>query len=126
MHSRTKPRRRGARGQSMVETVVFLPVLIVVFLLMFYLKGLLNTKMRAVEAARYVTWENTWIPREGIAKDVIEDGRPRGQKDDTQLRNELVQVGLGAYLFRVQGTKRKEALGDYFSRVQPGSLPMKL
>lgn len=126
MPSQPPSARAGNLGQSLVETVIFLPVLVVIFLGMFYMKGLLDTKMRAVEAARYVTWENTWIPREGIAKDVIEDGRPRAQKDDTTLRNELVQVGLGAYLFRVQGTKRKEALGDYFSRVQPGSLPMKV
>ena len=126
MPSRQPSSRAGNLGQSLVETVIFLPVLVVIFLGMFYMKGLLNTKMRAVEAARYVTWENTWIPREGIAKDVIEDGRPRGQKDDATLKNELVQVGLGAYLFRVQGTKRKESLGDYFNRVQAGSLPMKL
>src|SRR3972149_4742637 len=104
MYSRTPSARTGSHGQSLVETVIFLPVLVIVFLGMFYLKGLLNTKMRAVEAVRFVTWENTWIPREGIARNVIEDGRPRGHKDDTQLRNELVQVGLGAYLFRVQGT----------------------
>jgi hypothetical protein len=124
MLARQPSPRAGKLGQSLVETVIFLPVLVVIFLGMFYMKGLLNTKMRAVEAARYVTWENTWIPREGIAKDVIEDGRPRGQKNDTTLRNELVQVGLGAYLFRVQGTKRKEALDTYLNRVQPGSLPM--
>jgi hypothetical protein len=126
MPSRQPSPSAGNLGQSLVETVIFLPVLVVIFLGMFYMKGLLNTKMRAVEAARYVTWENTWIPREGIAKDVIEDGRPRGQKDDTTLRNELVQVGLGAYLFRVQGTKRKETIDAYFNRVQPGSLPMTL
>jgi hypothetical protein len=130
MPSRSPSARTGNLGQSLVETVIYLPVLVLIFLGMFYLKGLINTKMRAVEAARYVTWENTWIPREGIALNVIEDGRPRGHKDDATLRNELIKVGLGAYLCAscpgqgVQGTRRKEALGDYLSRVQPGSAPM--
>jgi hypothetical protein len=136
MPSRPRSALASNLGQSMVETVIFLPVLVVIFLGMFYMKGLINTKMRAIEAARYVTWENTWIPREGIPasdshpKDVIADGRPRGQKDNATLRNELIQVGLGAYLCTecpdqgVQGTKRKESLNDYFNRVQPGSLPM--
>ena len=114
------------RGQSMVETVVFLPVLVVIFLGMFYLKGLINTKHRAIEAARYVTWENTWIPREGIDMDVAEDDRPnRGFKTDDQLKTELQQLGLGTFLERVQGTKQKEKIGDYFNRLQPGSATLK-
>jgi uncharacterized membrane protein YgcG len=131
MRSRTPSTRTADLGQSLVETVIYLPVLVLIFLGMFYMKGLLNTKMRAIEAARYVTWENTWIPREGIALNVIEDGRPRGRKDNATLRNELIQVGLGAYLCAscpeqgVEGTWKKEALGAYLNRVQPGSLGMK-
>jgi hypothetical protein len=121
-------RRRTERGQSLVETVIFLPVLVVIFLGMFYLKGLNDTKARAIEAARYVTWENTWIPREGIGQpsdmDVIEDTRPRAQKTDAQLKTELQEVGLGAYLFRVQGTKKKQSLNDYFNEVKVGGAPL--
>ncbi|MBI2962987.1 MAG: pilus assembly protein [Deltaproteobacteria bacterium] len=130
MASRRSSASARDHGQSLVETVIFLPVLVIIFLGMFYLKGLLDTKMRAVEAARYVTWENTWIPREGINLNVAEDGRARGHKGNATLRNELIQLGLGAYLCNscpaqgVQGTKRKEGLGDYLSRVQPGSAPM--
>jgi hypothetical protein len=124
-----RPIARSARGQSLVETVVFLPVLVVIFLGMFYLKGLMDTKMRAVEAARYVTWEHTWIPREGMGKDVAEDNRDRAHKTDAQLKTELEKVGLGAYLFRVQGPattakNHKESLGDYSNRVKQGALPL--
>lgn len=124
MASRPSSASARDRGQSLVETVIFLPVLVIIFLGLFYLKGLLDTKMRAVEAARYVTWENTWIPREGINLNVAEDGRARGHKSNSTLRNELIQVGLGAYLLGVEGTRRLEGLGDYLSRVQPGSAPM--
>jgi hypothetical protein len=128
MNDRRIEKGKGERGQSLVETVIFLPVLVVIFLGMFYMKGLIDTKARAIEAARYVTWENTWIPREGTGQpsemDVIEDTRPRAQKSDAQLQSELQQVGLGAFLFRVQGTKKKQSLNDYFNEVKVGGAPM--
>ncbi|MGH7821626.1 MAG: hypothetical protein ACREQ9_17820 [Candidatus Binatia bacterium] len=99
---------RGARGQALVENVVWLPVLVLLFLGMFYMRGIVRTKMAAIEAARYVSWEHTWIVREGLAT-------PRDYKSDATLQNELDALGLGRPT--VKGQKHKETIQDYADRM---------
>lgn len=110
-------RETGESGQSMIETVIVLPVILLLFLGLYYFKEIVNTRMRAVEAARFVTWEAVWNARERRAPD-------RAIKDDDTLRQELVAMGLGRGLVSVQGTRDgRRTLGDYASSI-PNGLPM--
>jgi hypothetical protein len=94
------------RGQALVETVVWLPVLVLVFLGLFYLKGLVETKAVAIEAARHVSWEHAWWVREAT---------DRQYKTNDQLKQDLKSLGLGEPT--VVGQKHKETLSDYVARV---------
>ena len=52
------------RGQSLVETVVMLPVLLMVFLGLDYFYELVSMRARAIEGARFATWESSWYLRD--------------------------------------------------------------
>jgi len=98
----------GTHGQSMVETVIILPLLVTIFLGLYYLKDLVDTRTRAVQAARYLTWEAVWNARENNASRAI--------KDDETLTQELRNFGLGRGLVTAEGAagdKGKQLLGDY-------------
>ena len=97
----------------MIETVIVLPVILLLFLGLYYFKEIVNTRMRAVEAARYVTWESVWNARE------LRPGR--GIKDDVTLRAELLQLGLGRGLISVEGARGgRKSLGGYAGTIQNG------
>lgn len=96
----------------MVETVVVLPVVLLLFLGLWFFKDLVDTRMRAVEAARYLTWEAVWNAREN---------RPnRAIKDDATLRQDLQAMGLGKNLVTVQAGKRR-SLNEYVSSIPNGA-----
>jgi len=86
------------RGQSWVETVVMLPVIVALLLGLFYLHDLAATRMRAIQAARFIAWESVWYGRE--------DNADRAMKTPDQLRQRLRQVGLGFGLKTVDVLKR--------------------
>lgn len=99
-------RANDRRGQALVETVIWLPFLVLVFLGLFYLKGLVETKAVAIEAARHVSWEHAWWVREAT---------DRQYKTNEQLKQDLQSLGLGEPT--VEGQKHKETLSDYVARV---------
>ena len=78
-------------GQSWVETVVMLPVLMLVFIGLFYFFDLTRMQAQAIEAARYVTWETTWYVRE-------ESDEDRTVATNQALQADLQAMGLGAGL----------------------------
>lgn len=100
-------RRSPESGQSYVETVVMLPVLLAIFLGLYYFHDLTHMRIRAVEAARYMTWESVWSVREG--------NPGRAYKTNAQLAQELQDVGLGWGLMQVGNLKR--SLSQYRSDV---------
>jgi hypothetical protein len=106
-------RLRDSRGQSWVETVVMLPVIVALLLGLFYLHDLVTTRIRAIEAARFVSWESVWYGRE--------DKPNRAMKTPAELKQRLKQVGLGFGLTNVDVFKR--TLSDYKSNVSPGVEP---
>jgi hypothetical protein len=87
-----------ASGQSWVETVVMLPVIVAILLGLFYLHDLPAARMRATQAARFVAWESTWYARE--------DNPNRAMKTPDQLQARLKKVGLGFGLKKVEVIKR--------------------
>jgi hypothetical protein len=87
-----------ARGQSWVETVVMLPVIVALLLGLFYMHDLVTVRIRAIQAARFVAWESTWYARE--------DNTNRAMKTPDQLKTRLKQVGLGFGLSKVEVIKR--------------------
>ncbi len=96
------------RGQALVETVVMLPILVVLILAIAYLKALTQSQARAIEAARYVTWETIGNVRgDGEAKTV------------EQLKTELPQLGLGRGLADVEVTR--QPLNDFLDKVKHDS-----
>ena len=101
------------RGQSMVETVIVLPVVMMLFLGIWYMKQIVDTRISAVQAARYVTWEAVWNAREKRAGRAI--------KDDATLKAELIKLGLGKNLISVEGAKQVRSLGSYASAVGAGA-----
>jgi hypothetical protein len=104
MRTTGNPCREDA-GQSMVETVIVLPVILLLFLGLYYFKDLVDTRIRAVQAARYLTWEAVWNAREN---------RPnRAIKDDATFKKELEKMGLGRGLVAVQGLKARRSMKDY-------------
>jgi hypothetical protein len=98
------------RGQSWVETVVMLPVLVLVLVGLFWMKDLTDMRIRAVEAARYVTWEHVAYVRE--------DRPNRAVKSNDDLRTELRQIGLGRGLRTVAVTQRP--LSTYLDQIDDG------
>ena len=111
---RNSPGARGESGQSMIETVIVLPVILLLFLGLYYFKEIVNTRMRAVEAARFLTWESVWNAREK---------RPdRAIKNDETLRQEVVQLGLGRGLVSLEGVRGgRKSLGTYAGTIQNGA-----
>lgn len=105
---------RDDAGQSWVETVVMLPVLVLILLGLFYFKGITGMRMQAVEAARYVTWETTWFARED-RPDVNDVVRP--PKDEATFKDELRKIGLGFGLQKV--TLKQRPLSTYMDDVEP-------
>lgn len=110
---RTTPgKRAGERGQAYVETVVMLPVLLTIFLGLYFFSELVRERMTAVEAARYVAWEGLWYVRE--------TNPSRQMKSDVQLRRELGAMGLGVNLIDVKSgadASFRRSLNQYTSDV---------
>jgi hypothetical protein len=96
------------RGQSLTEMIVMLPVLLLIFLGLFHFQGIVQMRMRAIEAARYVNWEAAWHAR-GYYGGML--------KDDAQLEAELRNMGLGRDLVRVRGAAQRRTLDDYAGAV---------
>jgi len=103
----------NARGQSWVETVVMLQVIVPLLLGLFYLHDLVTTRIRAIQAARFVAWESDWYGRE--------DKTNRAMKTPAELKQRLQQVGLGFGLSNVDVFKR--SLGKYKSDLGDGTQP---
>lgn len=101
---------RSERGQSWVETVVMLPVIVVLLLGLFYLHDLVATRIRAIQAARFVAWESTWYVRE--------DRENRAMESNEDLKKKLKKIGLGQGLKNVDVFKRR--VSQYKSDVSPG------
>ncbi len=108
-------RLRDESGQSWVETVVMLPVIVALLLGLFYLHDLVTTKIRAIQAARFVAWESTWYLRE--------DNDNRKMTLDTQqkLKDRLRKVGLGGGLANIDVFKRQVRV--FHSDVKQGGEP---
>src|SRR4051812_30196765 len=99
-----KRNRAGEAGQSLVETVVMLPVLLFLFLGLYYFSAMIRMRMQAIEAARYLTWEQVWNVRD-------QGGDTRDPKELTALHEELKKVGLDPFLITVARGQR--SMGDY-------------
>src|ERR1043166_7981301 len=118
---------RDSRGQSWVETVVMLPVIVALLLGLFYLHDLVTTRIRAIEAARLVTWDSTWYGREDLPErkmlPELADNVPiidRSLMEESwKLRLRL--VGLGRGLKHVDVFKRQ--LGKYTNDIGDGVPP---
>jgi hypothetical protein len=105
------------RGQSLVETVVMLPVLLMVFLGLDYFYELVSMRARAIEGARFATWESSWYLRdkgtEGNAERPLPD-KPFGR--DTFYDALVERVGIGRFLLENGGVAADAAtrkLADY-------------
>lgn len=89
----------------MIETVVMLPVILLLFLGVWFLKQVVDTRMRAVEAARYATWESVWNAR-----------GPGGQfKSDGALLQDIVRMKMDRGLVSVSGAIARQSLSAYSS-----------
>jgi hypothetical protein len=113
---------RGSEGQAITEMLIFLPTLLILFLGVIYLKEMNDTKIRAIEAARYVTWQGVWYVR-GAYK----GGSGGTVKTPTDLATELRQVGLGRYLVEARADMARPSsdftLGDYVDKFTTTSPP---
>jgi hypothetical protein len=108
------------RGQSWVETVVMLPVIVALLLGVFYLNDLVITKIRAIQAARFIAWESTWYTREDNEPPDVTRKREMTLNTGQKLKNRLRKVGLGRGLKNVDVFKR--TLGNYKSDVSPNGV----
>src|ERR1051325_11697820 len=94
---------RDSRGQSWVETVVMLPVIVALLLGLFYLHDLVTTRIRAIEAARLVAWDSIWDGREDLFErkmlPELLEGAPLVDQalfeKARKLRLQLVGLGFG-------------------------------
>lgn len=93
----------------MIETVVVLPVVLLLFLGLWFMKEMVDTRMRATEAVRYLTWEMVWNARENRGG--------RAPKDDGTLKNELVAMGMGRNLVSITGVRARQSMKDYAGSV---------
>ena len=100
-------------GQSWVETVVMLPVIVALLLGLFYLHDLATTRIRAIQAARFVAWESTWYVRE--------DKTNRAMPTGAELKKRLREVGLGRGLKNVDVFRRQ--VGSFKSDMGAGLEP---
>jgi len=91
---------RDERGQSWVETVVMLPILVSLLLGLFYMHDLVTVRIRAIQAARFVAWESAWYIRDRP------DNPNRAMKSAADLKKQLQKVGLGFGLNKVDVIKR--------------------
>ena len=118
---------RREDGQSWVETVVMLPVIVAMLLGLFYLHDLVTTKIRAIEAARVVAWDSIWFGREDLPQRLmlpellneVPQVDPRLVEQAWKLRLQL--LGLGRGLSHVDVFKRR--IGQYASDVSTGGTP---
>ena len=100
---------RDAKGQAITEMLIFLPTLLILFLGGIYLREMNDTKFRAIEAARYVTWQGVWYVR-----DPYKGGTGGTVKTSANLEAELKNVGLGRNLVPGEARARMTmGLGDY-------------
>ncbi len=97
---------RDSRGQSWVETVVMLPVIVALLLGLFYLHDLVTTKIRAIQAARFVGWESTWYTREDNGPPTFTRKREMTLNTQQKLKERLRKVGLGRGLTNVDVFRR--------------------
>lgn len=107
---------RDEHGQSWVETVVMLPVIVALLLGLFYMHDLVTVRIRAIQAARFVAWESTWYARDDSTNPL----NP-AMKSPDQLKTRLKQVGLGFGLNKVDVIKR--TIGKYNSDQTEGIDP---
>jgi hypothetical protein len=107
--------KKRESGQSMIETVVVLPVILLLFLGLWFFKDIVDARINAVQAARYLTWESVWNAREKRTDRAI--------KENNTLKQELINVGLGRHLVQdsVQGAQKKRSLRTYASEVSAGA-----
>jgi hypothetical protein len=110
-----------SRGQSWVETVVMLPVIVALLLGLFYLHDLVTTKIRAIQAARFVAWESTWYTREDNEPPAVTRKREMTLNTQQKLKERLRKVGLGRGLTNVDVFKR--TLPKFKTDVSPGAVP---
>jgi hypothetical protein len=111
----------NSRGQSWVETVVMLPVIVALLLGLFYLHDLVTTKIRAIQAARFVAWESTWYAREDNDSPPFSRKREMTLNTSTKLKARLRAVGLDRGLKHADVFKR--SLANFKSDVSPGAAP---
>jgi len=102
------------RGQSWVETVVMLLIIVPLLLGLFYLHDLTTMRIRAIQAARFVAWESDWYGREDQTNRAL---RIQTQRD---WINRLNQIGLDG-VTNVDVFKRR--IGQYSSDVGDGVQP---
>jgi hypothetical protein len=118
---------RDSRGQSWVETVVMLPVIVALLLGLFYLHDLVTTRIRAIEAARLVAWDSIWYGREDLFErkmlPELLEGAPLVDQAliEKAWKLRLQLVGLGFGLKHVDVFKRK--LGKFTDDVGDGVPP---
>jgi len=101
-------------GQSWVETVVMLLIIVPLLLGLFYLHDLTTMRIRAIQAARFVAWESDWYGREDQTNRAL---RIQTQRD---WINRLNQIGLDG-VTNVDVFKRR--IGQYSSDVGDGVQP---
>src|SRR5438067_2748430 len=118
---------RDSRGQSWVETVVMLPVIVALLLGLFYLHDLVTTRIRAIEAARLVAWDSIWYGREDLFErrmlPELLEGAPLVDQAliEKAWKLRLQLLGLGFGLKHVDVFKRK--LGKFTDDVGDGVPP---
>src|ERR1051326_9006609 len=122
---------RDSRGQSWVETVVMLPVIVALLLGLFYLHDLVTTRIRAIEAARLVAWDSIWYGREDLFErkmlPELLEGAPLVDQalieKAWKLRLQLVGLGFGLKhvdVFRSGGPLRAQDASGAAGRSSSG------
>ncbi len=101
------------RGQSLVETVVMLPVLLMVFLGLDYFYELVSMRARAIEGARFATWESSWYLRDDGTQGSAVHALPSSASDanlDTTLKK---KAGIGRFLLNAEADAATRKVADY-------------
>lgn len=105
MTSNAANRLRLDRGQSLVETVVMLPVLLMIFLGLDYFFELTAMRARAIEAARYMTWESSWYLRD--------NGTQFGADRPLPASRTLNDLKIDRFLVNAQADAATRKVADY-------------
>ena len=105
------------RGQSLVETVVMLPVLLMVFLGLDYFYELVSMRARAIEGARFATWESSWYLRDDGKKFGADRPLPQPAFGGGTLVKTLENGGIGRFLLDAEADAATRKVADYNSDV---------